>query len=128
MKLTKKNIDDYLYEGYESLVVYLKNEYFGEELTMICEDNLEEYIVYKFLNCYKVDISHSIGYPKDKMYKDQSMMELSCYLVNWNIEIEEELYKIKITAHPLYLEIWCKDIKTYRIKKDEYDYPNFDNV
>ena len=26
MKLTKKNIDDYLYESYESLVVYLKNE------------------------------------------------------------------------------------------------------
>ena len=74
MKLTKKNIDDYLYESYESLVVYLKNEYFGEELTMICEDNLEEYIVYKFLNCYKVDISHSIGYPKDKMYKDQSII------------------------------------------------------
>lgn len=128
MELTKTDIHNYLYRSYESKVIYLKNQYFGEELTIICDDNPEYYVVYKFLNCYKTVVSHSIDYPKNKMYKNQGISELSFYLVDWHIEIENELYMIKIVAHPMYIEIWCKDIKTYQIRKDEFNFPDFENV
>lgn len=128
MELTKKDIHNYIYQSYESEVVYLKIQYFGEEVTIICEDKPENYIVYKFSNCYKTDVSHNIDYPKNKMYKDQNIRELPFYLVDWNIEIEKELYIIKLVAHPIYIEIWCKDIKTYKITKDAYDFQNFEDA
>lgn len=60
--------------------------------------------------------------------RNQVISELPFYLVNWNIEIENELYMIKLVAHPMYIEIWCKDIKTYKIRQDEFDFLNFENV
>lgn len=126
MKLSKTDIHNYLYQSYESKVIYLQNQYFAEELTIICEDNPEYYIVYKFFDCYKNEISHNLDYPKNKLYKNQVIKELPFYLVDWDIEIEDELYIIKMVAFPMYIEIWCKDIKIYKMRKDKFDFSNTD--
>lgn len=128
MKLTKANIDNDLYQSYEGVIVYLKSQYFGEELIMICDGDSEYDYVYKFMNCYKIDISHCIDYHKERMYKDCPRRQLSFYLVDWDIEIEDDLYKIKMTAFPLYIEVWCKEMKMEKIRKDKYEYPNYENV
>lgn len=128
MKLTKNDIDSYIYQSYESVIVYLRTECFGEKFIMICEDRPDHYIVYEFLNCYKSDITHCIDYPKDKLYKDYTINQLPFYLVNWDIEIENDLYKIKMVAHPLYIDVWCKNIEIYKVRKGDYNYPCFEGV
>lgn len=124
---TIENIQSKIKELYywDARVVHLSTEYFGDEVTLVYDEEDGNYVVYKFLECYKSDFNHIIDYPKYIPYKELTrlLIPFSMQDVDVTIDIKDgkELYIFKINAHPLYLEIWCKDIEMYRQKKEDCD-------
>lgn len=114
-------VDKMLHSSYEAKMLYLSCAYFGEEVTIIFEDNDIYNNIYKMVDCYKTNISHIVDYAKNKPYRDMEKNQIPFRLNDWNVVIEDGLYKINLTAHPLYLEFWCKDIQLDKMKKEEMD-------
>lgn len=108
---------------WDAKIVHLSVEYFGDEVTLIYDEEDGNYVIYKFLGCYKTDFNHLIDYPKDMPYRNFMRSQIPFSMQNVDIKLdiknERELYVFNINAHPLYLEIWCSDIDVYRQKKEE---------
>lgn len=74
----------------------------------------EKKIIYKFLSCYKILANHCLDYDKEQ-YDVNGKRDLPpCFLQDISVEDiiidDTKLYKVIIDAHPLDLEIWCKNI------------------
>lgn len=114
-------IDKMFHSSYEAKMLYLSCAYFGEEVTIIFEENDICNNIFRLVNCYKSNISHKVDYAKNRPYRDTDKNQIPFRLNDWNVVIEDELCKINLIAHPLYLEFWCKDIQFEQMKKEEMD-------
>ena len=110
---------------WDARVLHLSCEYFGDEVILIHENDEEHYAVYNFLECYKSDISHIIDYSKDKPYKDLTIPQIPFSMQDITIKKENDIHIFNINAFPLYLEIWCKEVKIESIKKEDCNIVNF---
>lgn len=88
--------------------------YFADEAQVTYEDTDDENAIYTFYSCYKIHFDHVLGYPKDKPSKDLTRGQVSYFMQDVEVSVIEEeglqFYRCVINIHPLYLEIWCKDI------------------
>lgn len=112
-------IDEYDY--WDMLVKVLECNYFADEVRIIYDDSEGGDVCYNFNGCYKTVFDHVKDYDKSKPVKDMVRSEVPYYLQDVMIdEISEgknHLWICKINMFPLYLEIWCKDIKIDKICK-----------
>jgi len=119
----KKKVEEFYY--WDAKLIHLACEYFGDEVTLVYDEEDGNYVVYRFLECYKSDFYHLIDYPKNVPYKDLVRRQIPFSMQNVDILVDikdgKELYIFNINAHPLYLEIWCKDIELSRQKKEDCD-------
>lgn len=100
---------------WDSQVLSVICDYFGDEVTLIYDYDYNDNVLYRFIGCVNINFHHS--YKMDKPYKDLSMGQIAMFLQEVLVDLENDLYTFKINAHPLYLEIICKDIEINKIKK-----------
>lgn len=104
---------------YETEILHLSSNYFGDEVLLVYDD--EEYnVIFKYLECYKVNITHEVGYKKNIPYKELTTAQIPFYIQKFNFTMNAGLYDFKINAFPLDIEICCKDIEVKRLTKEEY--------
>lgn len=108
----QKLIDDLDY--WDARVIQLECNYFADEITMVFEDE-DENVICNFIGCYKSVFDHVKQYSKFRPVKEMDITQIPYFLQDIKIgEIKEEgveLLTCDINMFPLYLQIWCKDIK-----------------
>lgn len=115
LKLLKKKIEDLYY--WDSNIVYLSCEYFGDEVIMIYEDDEKYNVKYTFYGCYQYIINHDLKYKKLKRIKDCTPQQIAYYLQNISVEEKEKKLLFKINAYPLDIMILCERVDIKRILK-----------
>lgn len=112
-------IDEYDY--WDMSVKVVECCHFADEVRIIYDDSEGGYVCYNFMGCYKTVFDHVKEYDKGKPIKDMTQSQMPYFLQDVKIdEITEgsnHLWICKINMFPLYLEIWCKDIKIERACK-----------
>jgi hypothetical protein len=100
---------------WDAAVIGLYCNYFADEIQLVYEQEKDIYIKYVFEGCYKSNFDHVKNYDKLRPVKEMTFPQIPYFMQEVTIgEVEEEgvsFYTCKINMFPLYLEIWCKDIK-----------------
>ena len=113
VKKVQELVDDYHY--WDARAVYLNCNYFADEVELGYEHDDNFDIIYKFTGCYKSIFDHVKNYDKLRPVKEMNRGQIPYFLQDVKIgEIEADgmkFYTCNINMFPLYLEIWCKDIK-----------------
>lgn len=102
---------------WDSQVLSVNCEYFGDEVMLLYDYDENDNVLYHFLGCVNVNLHHS--YKMDLLYRTLNLLQVSMFLQDVLISIENDLYKFKINAHPLYLEISCKNFEINKISKNQ---------
>jgi len=91
--------------------------YFSDEVTLVYNDGEYE-VVYRFVGCYKVVFEHAKNYEKFSAVRDMTIAQTPYFLQDVNVtsvfEENESFYVTKLNIHPLYAEIWSKNIEVGR--------------
>jgi hypothetical protein len=110
------------YDYWDAIVISLKCDYFADEIELIYDDD-DSVVIYKFNECYKSLFEHEKIYKKYCAVKEMCLAQIPYFLQDVKIdEVSEQdvhFYICKINMWPLTLEIWCKDIKITKQKKNE---------
>jgi len=108
------------YHYWDARVTHLSCNYFADEIELTYEGEGSE-ITYKFSGCYKSIFDHVKTYDKLRPAKEMTIPQIPYFLQDVAIGEKTEgdiyFYTCKIIMFPLFLEIWCKDIKITRHKK-----------
>lgn len=112
-ELTKKIEASYYWDA---RVKALNCNYFGDEVKLIFEDD-EKDITYHFEECYKVEIEHAVGCPKDRASKELIVAQIPYFMQNVEvkeIKISDKRYmEFKINLHPIELSVVCNKFNIY---------------
>ena len=107
------------YDYWDMSVKEMECNHFADEVRIIYDDSEGGRVCYNFTGCYKTVSDHVKGYAKDMPVKDMTPSQLPYFMqdvmINETTEEDNHLWICKIIMFPLYLEIWCKDIKIERI-------------
>ncbi len=115
-----KELEKEVKKIYETEILHFSSNYFGDEAVLVYDD--EEYnVIYRFLECYKVNIEHEVSYKKNVPYKELITNQIPFFIQRFDFTVKEGMYKFKINAYPLDIEIWCKEIEVQRVLKGDYD-------
>lgn len=110
---TQRLIDESDY--WDMSVKEMECNHFADEVRIIYDDSEGGSVCYKFSGCYKTIFDHVKEYSKDKPIRDMLQTQLPYFMQDVKIsEITEEdnhLWVCEINMFPLYLEIWCRNIK-----------------
>jgi hypothetical protein len=114
-------IDEYYY--WDLRVKSLECNYFADEIKLIYDDSEGNDVTYNFIGCYKSVFDHVKNYDKFKPVQEMVIGQIPYFLQDVEVSeiVEEEIhfFTCKINMFPLYLDIWCKDIKILREKNPE---------
>lgn len=103
------------YHYWDSRIIELKSNFFGDELILAYIDN-DFYIYYKFKGCFKTLLEHDLDYEKIECSK-MTLPEIPYFIQD--IEITEitlnnkNLQKCKINMYPLTVELLCNEIEVF---------------
>lgn len=114
--ILKKKIEDFYY--WDSNIIHLSCQYFGDEVIMVYEDDETFNIQYTFYGCYQCIINHDLEYEKKKRIKDCTKQQLSYYLQDISVEEKDEKLLFKINAYPLDITILCEKVDIKRVLND----------
>jgi len=109
-------IDEYYY--WDLRVKDLECNYFADEIKLIYDDSEGCDIIYDFTGCYKSIFDHVKNYDKLRPVKEMVTGQIPYFLQD--VEVSEVIEEgiafcvCKINMFPLYVEIWCKDIKIHK--------------
>lgn len=110
--ILKKKIEDFYY--WDSNIIYLSCQYFGDEVIMIYEDG-DFNIKYTFYGCYQCAINRDTKYKKDGQIKDCTKQQIAYYLQDISVEEKDKNLLFKINAYPLDITILCERVDIKRI-------------
>lgn len=117
----QKQMDAFHY--WDARGVNVSCNYFADEAQVVYEDTDNENVIYTFYSCYKIHFDHVLQYIKDRPSKELRGGQVFYFMQDVEVSVIEEeglqFYCCVINMHPLYLEIWCKDIKIE--KKAKHD-------
>ncbi len=116
-------IDKYPYV--DARVKKLNCEYFGDEVTLIYENNEKYDIGCYFYEFFRVVFNHVLGFDKMRPVKDMSYGQMPYFVfdiaITDSILEKEKFLSCKLDLGLLELEILCKDIEFERIPYLETD-------
>ncbi len=110
-KLLLEKIEEMHY--WDSRVVDLSTNFFGDEITLVYDDS-EGDVVYKFSECYEINYKHVLDYDKGKPISEFTKLQLPYFIQN--VEIEDFFHnqtnylKCIISMYPLELSILSKEL------------------
>lgn len=96
-------------------VKVMECNHFADEVHITFDDSEGGSVCYDFIGCYKTVFDHVKNYAKIKPTRKLSQTQMPYFMQDVKLsEItvsDNHLWMCKINMFPLYLEIWCKDIK-----------------
>ena len=99
---------------WDSRVEQLECNYFSDRVKLSFKDG-DSLVMIEFEGCYKVVFDHVKSYEKNMAVKHMDFAQIPYFLTNINIketcEENVDFFVCNITMFPLYVEIWCKEIK-----------------
>ena len=99
---------------WDARVLQLECNYFADEIALVFEDE-DKNVICNFIGCYKSVFDYIKTYDKLRPVKEMCFSQIPYFLQDIQIgEIKEEginFLTCDIDMFPLYLQIWCKDIK-----------------
>ncbi|MCY7478753.1 hypothetical protein [Paenibacillus larvae] len=109
----QKKIDEIHYWDAEILGFDIR--YFGDEITIILEDDKKNDIVIKFISCYKVDYETD-AVEREREVKTLERAQLPYFAHDIHVsDYEPNFVKIKLQLPPLFINIICKDVLIERV-------------
>lgn len=115
----QKIIDEYDY--WDSRVTSVECNHFADEVHVTYDDEDGNLICYNFIGCYKSVFDHIKEYDKGTSVKDMTKSKIPYFLQDVKVsergETNTHFFVCEINMFPMYLEIWCKDIKVTRQHK-----------
>lgn len=113
-------VDSFCY--WDARVVRLDSRHFIDEIEM-AYDAGEYDVTYNFIGCYKANFDHCKNYDKLRPLKEAKVGQIPYFLQNVEVgeTVEEGIHFLtcRINMFPLTLNIWFKDIKISKEKKQE---------
>jgi len=111
------------YDYWDLRVLSLECNYFADEIKLVYDDTDGYCVIYNFEGCYKSIFDHVKGYDKLRPVREMVTGQIPYFLQA--VDVSEttmdnvHFYIGKINMFPLYLEVWCKDIKVQKEKLEK---------
>lgn len=91
---------------------------YADEVIIEFDDSEGSSVCFEFSGCFKSIFDHVKDYNKNKPTRELLITQLPYFMQDVNISEafvdNNHLWIFKINMFPLFLEIWCKEIKIYK--------------